>query len=258
MAALPSDVPEYVNTHGTPEPNSRGEEAMKAVGVATRTSTGFLKSHIRNGLKIQELEQWAADLCSFVARQDKLTPYLGSGGWSPTKKMIEAATALAERPVGRQELKALIHAAPWMALWSRERRVVTSAKVRQASESFLGLMPKSIAVSHQMLDRTAETLARTEEPAKDKAGNVILGAHGQPVMVPVDYMEAVRAAGPFVSRLALAASPANVAASEAEKAAPMVHISLTVQQAKGLDAPQLGVVAEDAEFEVVSEESGAT
>lgn len=236
-----------------PKASTPAEDILRSNGIEPRTKTGFLKSHIRNGLKIQELEQWAADLCQFVARQESVKPFLGSKGWSPTLKMIACATALAERPVDRAELKALVHSAPWMALWARERRVVTTAKVRQASEDFLGLMPKSIAVAHKMLDRTNETLDRTAIPMLDKHGEPVLDDHGQPVLMPVDHMEAVRAAGPLVSRLALAASPSQIAAAEGEKAAPLVHISLTVQQAKGLDAPKLGVVAEDAEFEVVAD-----
>lgn len=145
--------------------------------------------------------------------------WLALHGNTKRSRQIEVASALAGTTVTSQQLVHLRCRPAWKALWIKERDVETALKKAKADYSML--IEESASQYREMLGIAV----------RDKD---------------------VRAATALLTPLLDRAVPKK---DETERAAPDVHIHLSVQQAKNLEAVPLDVSAEEvqAEFTVESE-----
>lgn len=185
-------------------------------------STDFvqLRAAIKQELAETSMEPWAAELCRFVARQADLSKY--RVGDTLRKPFMDAASAMAERPIKRAELAQIIRTRPWMTLWEKERGNLVDHEVKQAKEGFMRLVPKAILVANQSLDVVEETL-KSEEEGVDKIG-------------------AVRAISPLVGKVLDVSIPKSQVGTTLN--AQVVNIHITQEQAAAFEAPALAVEAE--------------
>lgn len=206
--------------------------------VQTRPPNDVLSAEERRQIREQllaelaesTLEPWAADLCRIVARsRDAREYFVGS---KVSRRMVNAASALADRKVDRTELKAVMGRRAWLELWQRERPKYLEADVQSAKEDFLGLLPKGLSVYHKSLDHLRDTL---------DGDDVIVDEEGKPVGLR-DKLGAVRAAAPLLSPIVAHALPRK---QEVEEHRTQVIIHLTAAQTTGLDAPVMVVQADE-------------
>lgn len=206
----------------------------KSNGDTPTTSEPYERQQLRDRLlaelRASTLEPWQADLCRVVARQkDTRLWFIGD---RISKRMVDAATALADRKVDRTEVKLLMRSQPWMDLWQKERPRYLTAEVEEAKAGFLGLMPKGLDVYHKSLDHIKDTLDADEE-IKDKDGNTIAVR---------DKMGAVRAAAPLLSPIVAHALPRKAEVSDVRT---QIIVHLSPGQTMGLDAPVMVVEAHE-------------
>lgn len=145
--------------------------------------------------------------------------WLALHGNTRRSRQIEAASALAGTAITSQQLVQLRCRPAWKALWIKERDVETALKKAKADYSML--IEESPALYRKMLEKA-------------------VGDND------------VRAATPLLTGLMERALPKK---DESDRAAPDVHIHLSVQQAKNLEAVPLDVSAEEVPAEFTVEES---
>jgi hypothetical protein len=143
---------------------------------------------------------------------------------APRRKQLEVASTLAGTAIAHADLLALKQRRAWRELWVQLRDFDT--ELQAAREELVGAFPKAAKVYRKAVDVAHHELTRG-----------------------TDKLSAVRAVPPLLAPMFDRVLP--------KPDAPMplvgggVHITVTVERAERLDAPEIVVEAEEVEAEVV-------